>query len=96
MALFDAGFILCAAFAVAVAAVSGFGIGSLLTPYLGMKTGIKLAVAAVSIPHFATTCARKRHRPVSSEQDAWGPSYHEWPAAESGGMRARNSYFAGP
>jgi hypothetical protein len=42
----------------AVAAVSGFGIGSLLTPLLAAAVGMKVAVAAVSLPHFVATCAR--------------------------------------
>jgi uncharacterized membrane protein YfcA len=42
----------------AVAAVSGFGIGSLLTPLLALRVGTKLAVAAVSIPHLAATALR--------------------------------------
>ena len=49
--LFD---ILIAALAIAagaIAAVSGFGIGSLLTPALAVQTGTKLAVAAITIPH---------------------------------------------
>jgi len=41
-----------------VAAVAGFGIGSLLTPTLALTTGTKLAVAAISIPHFAGTAQR--------------------------------------
>lgn len=41
-----------------VAAVAGFGIGSLLTPVLAGALGMKLAVAAVSIPHFAGTGIR--------------------------------------
>ena len=39
----------------AIASVSGFGIGSLLTPLLAVRVGTKLAVAAVSIPHLAAT-----------------------------------------
>lgn len=39
----------------AVASLSGFGIGSLLTPLLALRVGTKLAVAAVSIPHLAAT-----------------------------------------
>lgn len=35
----------------AIASVTGFGIGSLLTPILGFHVGTKIAVAAVSIPH---------------------------------------------
>ena len=42
----------------AVAAVSGFGIGSLLTPLLAVRVGTKLAVAAVSVPHLAATALR--------------------------------------
>jgi len=41
-----------------VAAVAGFGIGSLLTPALGSQVGLKLAVAAISIPHVAGTGLR--------------------------------------
>lgn len=42
----------------AIASVSGFGIGSLLTPVLAVRVGTKLAVAAVSIPHVAATALR--------------------------------------
>jgi uncharacterized membrane protein YfcA len=42
----------------AVASITGFGIGSLLTPLLGLRLGTKLAVAVVSIPHFAGTLLR--------------------------------------
>ena len=41
-----------------VAAVSGFGIGSLLTPFLSQQMATKLAVAAVSIPHLVATSFR--------------------------------------
>jgi uncharacterized protein len=41
-----------------VAAVSGFGIGSLLTPILAPHYGAKLAVAIVSVPHLIATAAR--------------------------------------
>jgi uncharacterized protein len=44
--------------AAGVAAVTGFGIGSLLTPILAIETGTKLAVAAVAIPHFVGTAQR--------------------------------------
>jgi hypothetical protein len=49
---------LAAVLAGAVAAVSGFGIGSLLTPLLAASIGTKAAVAVVSIPHFIATGAR--------------------------------------
>lgn len=42
----------------AIAAVVGFGVGSLLTPALALETGTKLAVAAIAIPHFAATAQR--------------------------------------
>ncbi len=42
----------------AIAAISGFGIGSILTPLLAMWIGTKLAVAVVSIPHFLGTALR--------------------------------------
>jgi uncharacterized protein len=42
----------------AIAAISGFGIGSILTPLLGAWIGTKLAVALVSIPHFLGTALR--------------------------------------
>ncbi|MFL5615358.1 MAG: sulfite exporter TauE/SafE family protein [Gemmatimonadaceae bacterium] len=41
-----------------VAAVTGFGIGSLLTPLLAVETGTKLAVAAVAIPHVVGSAFR--------------------------------------
>ena len=42
----------------ATAAISGFGIGSLLTPLLASRYGMPLAVAAVSIPHAIATAVR--------------------------------------
>lgn len=42
----------------AIASITGFGIGSLLTPLLALHTGTKLAVAAIAIPHFAGTLQR--------------------------------------
>ncbi|HET6898439.1 MAG TPA: sulfite exporter TauE/SafE family protein [Vicinamibacteria bacterium] len=56
--IFDALVLLVGALAGAVAAVSGFGIGSLLTPVLAAHHGTKLAVAAVSIPHVIGTAVR--------------------------------------
>lgn len=47
-----------AAIAGAVASVTGFGVGSLLTPALAIETGFKVAIAAVSIPHLAATSVR--------------------------------------
>ncbi len=42
----------------AVAAMTGFGIGSLLTPVLALSVDTRLAVAAVSIPHVIGTAVR--------------------------------------
>jgi uncharacterized membrane protein YfcA len=42
----------------ATAAISGFGIGSLMTPLLAARYGMSLAVAAVSIPHVIATALR--------------------------------------
>ena len=42
----------------AVAAMTGFGIGSLLTPVLALSVDTRLAVAAVSIPHVVGTAVR--------------------------------------
>lgn len=49
---------LVAVLAGAVAAVAGFGIGSLLTPVLSIELGTKLAVALISVPHFVGTGLR--------------------------------------
>jgi uncharacterized membrane protein YfcA len=52
-------FVFVVAFAAAaVASVAGFGIGSLLTPALGLAMGTKIAVAVVSVPHFIGTAIR--------------------------------------
>jgi len=42
----------------AIAAVAGFGIGSVLTPLIALPLGTKLAVAVVAIPHMAGTTLR--------------------------------------
>ena len=41
-----------------IAAVAGFGIGSMLTPALALQVDARLAVAAVSIPHLIGTAFR--------------------------------------
>ena len=41
-----------------VASLAGFGIGSLITPLLAARLGMKLAVAAVAIPHVIGTAVR--------------------------------------
>src|SRR5437588_5368851 len=42
----------------AIAAISGFGIGSVLTPVVSTQIDTRLAVAIVSIPHFIGTLFR--------------------------------------
>jgi uncharacterized membrane protein YfcA len=54
----DVAVLLVAALAGALAAVSGFGIGSLLTPVLALEVDTRLAVAAVSVPHVVGTALR--------------------------------------
>ncbi len=49
---------LVAVLAGGVASVSGFGIGSLLTPLLALRLDLQLAVAAISIPHVLGTSLR--------------------------------------
>jgi uncharacterized membrane protein YfcA len=56
--MFESIVLLCAIAAGAIASVSGFGIGSLLTPLLAVQAGTKTAVAAVSIPHLVGTALR--------------------------------------
>jgi uncharacterized membrane protein YfcA len=41
-----------------IASVAGFGIGSLLTPVLALETGMKVAVAAIGVPHLVATALR--------------------------------------
>lgn len=42
----------------AIASIAGFGIGSVLTPVLALRLETRLAVAAVSVPHFIGTLLR--------------------------------------
>lgn len=62
MTAFDAWFdilvFVTAVVSAAIASVTGFGIGSLLTPTLGIAVGTKVAVAAVSVPHLLGTALR--------------------------------------
>jgi len=56
--IFEVGLFLTAVIAGGVASVTGFGIGSLVTPVLSLSVGTKLAVAIVSIPHLIATALR--------------------------------------
>jgi len=49
---------LVAFFAGSIASITGFGIGTILTPYMALTFGVKLAVAAVSVPHFVGNALR--------------------------------------
>jgi len=42
----------------AIASITGFGIGSVLTPVFGLRVPTNVAVAAVSVPHVAGTALR--------------------------------------
>jgi hypothetical protein len=59
--MYESAVVLCAIAAGVVAAVSGFGIGSLLTPLFALQVGTKTAVAAVSLPHLIGTSLRFWH-----------------------------------
>src|SRR2546423_12827802 len=56
--LFSAVAALAAVLAGAIASISGFGIGSLLTPVLSTQFDVRLAIAMVSLPHLAGTFVR--------------------------------------
>jgi uncharacterized protein len=56
--LFESAVFLAALAAGAIASIAGFGIGSILTPLIAVRLGTRLAVAAVSFPHFAGTLLR--------------------------------------
>jgi uncharacterized membrane protein YfcA len=56
--IFDLALLVLGILGGAIAAVSGFGIGSVLTPLFAAQVGTKTAVAAVSIPHLLGTAAR--------------------------------------
>ena len=58
MTFFDIILLLVAVISGAIASISGFGIGSLLTPLLALKVGTGIAVAGVSIAHFLGTALR--------------------------------------
>lgn len=55
---FDAAVLVVSMLAGALAAVTGFGIGSLLTPLLALQVDTRLAVAAMSVPHVAGAAVR--------------------------------------
>ncbi|MCA1584508.1 MAG: sulfite exporter TauE/SafE family protein [Acidobacteria bacterium] len=58
MMWFEAAVLVVSVLAGALAAVTGFGIGSLLTPLLALQVETRLAVAAISVPHVVGTALR--------------------------------------
>ncbi len=58
MHIFDFFLFFAAILSSSIAAVAGFGIGSILTPLLALKTGTKVAVFLIAIPHFLATGIR--------------------------------------
>jgi len=58
MTIFDFILLVVSVLAGAVATISGFGIGSLVTPLLAIKCGTGIAIAGVSIAHFLGTALR--------------------------------------
>ena len=58
MFIFNLILVFVAILAGGIACISGFGIGSLLTPLLALKIGTSIAVAGVSIAHFLGTALR--------------------------------------
>lgn len=58
MDLFTAIAFVAAIIAGGIASVAGFGIGSVLTPVLSAQLDVRLAIAAVSLPHLAGTFVR--------------------------------------
>jgi uncharacterized membrane protein YfcA len=56
--VFSAAALAAAVVAGAIASIAGFGIGSVLTPVLSTQLDVRLAIAAVSLPHLVGTFAR--------------------------------------
>ena len=56
--MFELALATASAFGGMVATLAGFGIGSVITPLLAARYGMKVAVAAVAIPHVAGTALR--------------------------------------
>lgn len=56
--MFEAVLFAAAVAAGSIAAVVGFGIGSVLTPLLALRVDTRLAVAAIALPHFIGTAYR--------------------------------------
>jgi uncharacterized membrane protein YfcA len=56
--IFESSLVVTSMIAGVVASVTGFGIGSLITPVLSLSVGTKVAVAIVAVPHFIATGIR--------------------------------------
>lgn len=55
---FDAIIAPAAVVAGSIASIAGFGIGSILTPLIALRHGMKAAVSAVAVPHVIATSIR--------------------------------------
>lgn len=81
----DLSLVLVAVLAGATAAVSGFGIGSLVTPLLAARFGMEAAVAAVALPHAVATALR-----------CWRMRAHvDWPVLRRFGVPSALGALAG-
>src|SRR5688500_11457380 len=56
--IFETAVLVVATLAGALAAVTGFGIVSLLTPLLALAVDTRVAVASISVPHVVATALR--------------------------------------
>lgn len=55
---FEVALLIVSVASAAIAALAGFGIGSLLTPLMALKLELRVAVALVALPHFVATALR--------------------------------------
>jgi uncharacterized membrane protein YfcA len=65
----------------AIAAVSGFGIGSVLVPILALQTGSKAAIVIVSVPHLFATGIRF----AMLRREVAGPVFRRFGLMSAGG-----------
>jgi uncharacterized membrane protein YfcA len=95
MTIFDLFLFAASLAAGGAAAMSGFGIGSVLTPVISTHVDTKLAVAVVSIPHFLGTLLRfVRLRKHIDRSLAW--SFGAASALGGLGGALLNTYTTGP
>src|SRR5262245_16107895 len=93
--MFDIVLVTASVVAGAIAAIGGFGIGSILTPVLSTQIDTKIAVAVVSIPHFIGTLVRfTRLRRYVNRRVAF--SFGVASAIGGLGGAVLNAYVSGP